>query len=163
MEKSTFIYFSLGEFGRLEMFSLIARLGSAHLRIGGSCQWALRNVTLQEGILYCECLEEILAHGSSHVMQAGDLCCGAVAHGLMGARCGCGLGAGLGWAWGALVPSPEAGVPVPLQLPSCVAFGAAQATSLMERGSEAQPWGCWAGRWLRAEMLLSGFLSEQEM
>lgn len=114
MEKSTFIYFSLGEFGRLEMFSLIAWLGSAHLRIGGSCQWALRNVTLQEGILYCECLEEILAHGSSHVMQAGDLCCGAVAHSLMGARCGCGLGAGLGWAWGALVPSPEAGVPVPL-------------------------------------------------
>lgn len=48
VEKSTFICFSLGEFGRLGMLSLIARLGSAHLRAGRGCQWDLRNVNSKE-------------------------------------------------------------------------------------------------------------------
>lgn len=89
----------------------------------------------KENILHYECLRGNPCPWQPPHDAGRGLCCGAVAHDLMGARCGCGLGASEG----------------------------AQAPILMERGSEAQPRGCWAGWWLRAEMLLSGFLSEQEM
>lgn len=99
----------------------------------------------------------MLAHDSPHLMQGEDLCRGAVAHGLMGARCGCGHG-GLWCHPCSRSASPPGSLP-----PAFGAFGGAQGSRIMERGSEVQPRGCWAGRWLRAEMLLSGFLSEQEM
>lgn len=93
----------------------------------------------KENILYCEFLRGNLCLWQPLCDADRDLCCGAVACGPMGTRRGCELGAGLGWAQGALVPSPAAGVPVPLAPLSCMAFGGGQATSLRERGSEAQP------------------------
>lgn len=78
-----------------------------------------------------------------------------------------GVGVGLEQGWGGhgelwWHPLQQEHQP-PQQPPSCRAFRGAQGTLLMERGSGAQPRGCWAGWCLRAEMLLSGFLSEQEI
>ena len=121
MVKSTFICFSSGGFGRHGMFSLIARLGSAHLRTGGSCKWNLRNVALQENILYCECQEEIPAM-REHPCDAGrgSLPWGLQPTGSGRARRGGGLGAGLGWVWGGsgAIPRSRSACPTDSLLPA---------------------------------------------